>query len=68
MFIELDFDKPTQKVIYDKVVEATREIYRINDRLVMRLSKSEESVLLRKKLGLMAKIEELVAKVYRLEF
>ena len=67
-FVELNFDDPIQKDIYDKVVAATREIYRINDRLATQLPKSEESVLLRKKARLIAEIEVLIASVYRLDF
>lgn len=67
-FVELDFNEPAQKEIYDRVVEATREIYGINDRLATRPSKSAESVLQRKKTGLIAEIEALIAKIYRLEF
>ena len=67
-FVELDFGKATQKAIYDRVVEATREIYSINDKLNNHPSKATESVLLRTKSELVTEIEGLIARVYRLEF
>jgi type II restriction/modification system DNA methylase subunit YeeA len=67
-FVELDFDIPAQKRIYDLVVEHTREIYRTNDLLVNCSTKSAESVLQRKKSSLVSEIEKLITKVYRLEF
>ena len=30
-FVELDLSKPSQKALYDRVVKASREIYKIND-------------------------------------
>ena len=67
-FVELDFNMPTQRRIYNRVVEATREIYRINNRLVVRLPKSAESIVLRQKNELITEIESLISQVYRLEF
>lgn len=67
-FVELDFENPTQKALYDRVIEATREIYSINDKLNAHSSRATESVLLRTKAGLVAEIEGLIARVYRLEF
>ncbi len=67
-FVELDFNKPAQKKIYDNVINATREIYRINDILADNPSKNTESVMLREKKGLIARIESLINSVYRLEF
>lgn len=67
-FVELDFDIPAQKKIYDEVVAKTREIYRTNALLVQCSTKSAESVLQRKKNNLIDDIEKLIAAVYRLEF
>ena len=67
-FIELDFSAPAQKEIYNRVVEATREVNIINKKLTTHLSKSEESVIQRRKNGLISEIEHLTTKVYRLEF
>ena len=67
-FVELDFDDPNQKRIYDRVVANTREIYRINRSLLQRPPKNVVSVLLRRKKKLINEIENLVMAVYRLEF
>lgn len=67
-FVELDFDDPDQKVIYDKVVEATRTIYQINEELAEQPAKRIANTLQRQKESLMYEIQELIARVYRLEF
>lgn len=67
-FVELDFDDPNQKRIYDRVVANTREIYRINRSLLQRPPKNVVSVLQRRKNKLINEIENLVMAVYRLEF
>lgn len=67
-FIELDLSKKPQIELYRSVVNKTQEIYGINDKLTTALSKTEKSVLLRKKQNLVAEIESLTDKVYKLEF
>jgi len=67
-FVELDFSVPAQKQIYDRVVEATREIYKINGTLSTHPAKSVESVILRKKESIITEIKVLITKVYMLEF
>lgn len=67
-FVELDFGVETQKAIYDRVVAASREIYEINDTLASRPSKRIANLLQRQKDSLIPEIQELIAKVYRLEF
>ena len=67
-FVELDFNVPAQKYIYDYVVTATREIYGINETLRSHKSKSIKSVLQRKKDNLITEIEAAIARVYMLEF
>lgn len=67
-FVELNFDIPSQKRIYDRVVEASREIYDINATLQTRPAKRIASLLESRKRALVTEIEELIAKVYRLEF
>ncbi|MDL2238462.1 restriction endonuclease subunit M, partial [Christensenellaceae bacterium OttesenSCG-928-K19] len=67
-FVELDFTEPTQKAIYERVVAATREVYAVNVKLEARPSKAAANVLQRKKSELISEIEELIARVYRLEF
>lgn len=67
-FVELDFDDPNQKVIYDRVVEATRTIYQINDELAERPPKRVTNILQKQKDDLISEIQELIARVYRLEF
>lgn len=44
----LSFDDPKQKSLYDRVVEATREVYTINDKLVEKPAKQVETTLIRK--------------------
>ena len=67
-FVELDFDDPSQKAIYDKVVEATRTIYQINEKLAEQPAKRIANTLQRQKESLIYEIQELIARVYRLEF
>ena len=67
-FVELDFNDPKQKAIYDRVVAATREIYRINEKLNEKPTKRIATTLQRRKENLIFEIQELIAKVYRLEF
>lgn len=67
-FVEIDFAVPAQKQIYDRVVDATREIYKLNRDLASHPAKNVVNVLLRKKSSLVVEIETLIAKVYKLEF
>lgn len=67
-FVELDFNVPSQKELYDRVVGASREIYQINGQLADNPSKGDKDTWQRQKSALIASIEELIGKVYRLEF
>lgn len=67
-FVELDLDIPEQKQLYDRVVEATREVYKMNEILASHPEKRVFSIMQRKKGELVSEIEELIARVYRLEF
>lgn len=67
-FVELDFNVPEQKKIYDRVVAASREIYEINDGLSNRPAKRVATLLQKQKEILIQEIQELIEKVYRLEF
>ena len=64
----LNFDDPKQKTLYDRVVEATREVYTINDKLAEKPTKQVETTLIHKKTALIKEIDELISRVYRLEF
>ena len=67
-FVELDFSSEKQKSVHDSVVEATREIYRINHLLGANLSKTEERSLLHRKANLIVEIDALISSVYHLSF
>ena len=67
-FVELDFNVESQKAVYDRVIEASREIYEINDVLFSRPAKRIEIQLQRQKDALITEIQALIAKVYRLEY
>lgn len=67
-FVELDFDDSKQKSIYDRVVEATREVYRINEELNSQPAKRIVATLQRQKESLISEIQGLIVSVYRLEF
>lgn len=67
-FVQLDFDDSKQKAIYDRAVEASREIYSINDRLNQHPSKQIETTLIRQKDALIKEIDCLISRVYRLDF
>ena len=67
-FVELDFEKSVQKDIYDCVVEASRDIYKINAILSSQPARRISAVLQAKKDALIKKIEGLIAKVYQLDF
>lgn len=67
-FVELDFDDSSQKAIYDRVVEATRTVYQINEELAKQPAKRIVNTLQKQKENLISEIQELIARVYRLEF
>lgn len=67
-FVELDFSSASQKAIYEKVVTYTREIYGLNQILKSRPDRRTSLVTDRRKKELIAEIEALIARVYRLEF
>jgi len=67
-FVELDFENTVQKGIYDRVVEASREIYDINSSLSNHPPKRVSILLQSRKETLINEIRELIAKVYRLDF
>ena len=64
----MDFNSKEQKAIYDKVVEATREIYRLARLLASKPSKSEERSFIHRKHNLIEEVEALISKVYHLDF
>ncbi len=67
-FVELDFAVPAQKALYDRVVEATREIYDINATLAARPAKRISTLLQTQKTALIKEIQDLISRVYNLEF
>ena len=67
-FVELDLGNTVQKGIYDSVVEASREIYDINDTLSGQPAKRVSALLQNRKKALIKEIEGLIAKVYQLDF
>lgn len=67
-FVELDFENAVQKGIYDRVVEASREIYDINTTLSSQPVRRISTLLQARKDTLIKEIEKLIAKVYQLDF
>ena len=67
-FVQLDFNDSKQKALYDRVVEASREVYSINDMLDQCPPKQIETTLVRQKDTLIKEIDGLVSRVYRLDF
>lgn len=67
-FVELDFSDKAQKKVYDRVVEATREIYDINAALATRPAKRISTILQTQKTALIREIQDLISCVYKLEF
>lgn len=67
-FVMLNFDDPKQNAIYDRVVQASREVYAINDKLDLKPPKQVETTLIRQKTALIKEIDNLITKVYRLDF
>lgn len=67
-FVELDFDDPKQKHIHDRVTSASREIYKINHELAVGPAKRVAFLLCQQKELLIREIQELIRKIYYLEF
>lgn len=67
-FVELDFSNKKQKEIHDNVVVASRKIYIINAELKHNPSKHVTTILQDEKTILIKKIQDLIERVYRLEF
>ena len=67
-FVALNLSHETERAIYERVVSASREIYQINDELDVRPSKRIEAQLLAQKDALIAEIQGLIERVYRLEY
>ena len=67
-FVQLDFNDAKQKSLYDRVIEASREIYSINDRIDQGMPKQVKTTLIRQKETLIKEIDNLISRVYRLEF
>ncbi len=67
-FVKLDFGDSKQKAIYDRVVEASREVYDINNKINNRLSKQVETTFVRQKEALINEIDSLISRVYHLDF
>ena len=58
----------SQKAIYDRVVSASKEIYKINGDLAASPAKRIANMLQRQKDNLISEIQALIEKVYRLDF
>ena len=67
-FIDLDFTKPKQKEIHDKVVSLTNQVREISLQLDGNIDKATRSVFENEKQLLINKIEEQILKVYKMEF
>lgn len=67
-FVKLNFNDSKQKALYDEVVNKTRKVYDINNKLLSNLPKHVESTLARQKKTLIKDIDELISRVYRLDF
>lgn len=67
-FVELDFTIEEQKSIYDRVVAASQEIYKINTELSNRPAKRITNLLQRQKEALVSEIQRLITRVYQLDY
>lgn len=67
-FVELNFEDKAQKVLYDRVIEASREIYDINSTLSTCPAKRISMPLQSRKDALIREIQGLIQRVYQLEF
>ncbi|MGD9569432.1 MAG: Eco57I restriction-modification methylase domain-containing protein [Sedimentibacter sp.] len=66
--VDLDFNDPSQKALYDTVVAETRRIYHINEQLKQQPEKRVVSVLQKEKDRLIRSIELIIDKIYELEY
>lgn len=67
-FVKIDFSDMNQLKIYNRVVENSRKIYSINSQLETKPSKQIVTTLQRQKEVLINEIEELISRVYHLDF
>ena len=67
-FVELNFEDNGQKALYDRVIEASREIYDINSTLSARPAKRISVLLQSRKDALIKEIQGLIERVYQLDF
>lgn len=67
-FFELDFEDEVQKCIYDDVVASTRKIYALNRQMEEKPDKATKGVMEREKEKLIARINDRIGSIYRLEF
>ena len=67
-FIKLDFTDKKQSDLYAQVVDNTKQIGKLNDKLLGKVDKSTRNVLENEKNRLIKKIEEMITKVYQQNF
>jgi len=67
-FVRLNLEDEAQKRIYDQVVNDSREIYDINERLSLQPANRITLTLQAKKGALIDEIQSLIARVYNLDF
>lgn len=67
-FVELNFEDKMQRALYNRVIEASREIYDINDTLSTRPAKRISMLLQSRKDTLIKEIQSLIQRVYQLDF
>lgn len=67
-FLELNLNDPEQRALYREVVELSKRVQAINALLLDNPSKKRATVLGREKENAIARIEDLIDRVYSLEF
>ena len=67
-FVKIDFSDINQLKIYNRVIENSRKIYSINSQLETKPSKQIVTTLHRQKEVLIKEIENLISRVYHLDF
>lgn len=67
-FVELNLNNVAEKAIYERVICASQEIYQINDELATHPAKRVETQLMAQKDILIAEIQSIIERVYRLEY
>lgn len=67
-FVKIDFSDINQLKIYNRVIENSRKIYSINSQLETKPSKQIVTTLQRQKEVLIKEIENLISRVYHLDF